>query len=107
MSEENFSGIRLKERDYITFDPGQTLRNRTYNPIVKEIRNGPMSLQDQATIFLVFHATKTRAPSVGLVPKTLRLDGTHGNDRKKSQLQKGTTENDRELIREGTSTTDT
>ena len=94
--------------DYVTSDPGQTLRNRTYNPIVKEIRNGPMSLQRPSSFFSsLFHATKIRAPSVGLVPKTLRLDGTHGNDRKKSQLQKGTTENDRELIREGTSTTDT
>ena len=88
-------------------DMSWNVGRKLFAPIIKEIRNGPMRLQDQVIIFLVFHATKTRSPSVGLVPKTLRHDGTHGNDRKKSQLKKGTTENDREPIREGTSTTDT
>ena len=26
------TAVSLKERDYVTFDPGQTLRNHTYNP---------------------------------------------------------------------------
>ena len=89
-------------------DMSWNVGRKFFAPIIKEIRNGPMSLQRPSHYFSgLFHATKTRAPSVGLVPKTLRHDGTHGNDRKKSQLQKGTTENDREPIREGTSTTDT
>src|SRR6266516_4821606 len=57
--------------------------------------------------YSLFHAGDTHAPSVGLVLKTSGTIGTHGNDRTKSQFQKGTNENDREPIRESTSTTET